>query len=180
MLICKSIPFFWTSYNYKYKADSIWLLFKLLQFSTTSTQAAIIELEEQNTLPKPLFDFNELIDDFTSCIITIILREINYSGFENRNEYFNACLSIKLMKYFCEEHNTYFQSFFFNNTETSPKDVVVRYKNHIKVRKLRKKDESLDFGRVNNRKKKSTKVNYNNQNEGDIYYNYSRKASVFE
>ena len=124
MLICKSIPFFWTSYNYKYKADSIWLLFKLLQFSTTSTQAAIIELEEQNTLPKPLFDFNELIDDFTSCIITIILREINYSGFENRNEYFNACLSIKLMKYFCEEHNTYFQSFFFNNTETSPKDVV--------------------------------------------------------
>ncbi len=97
MLICKSIPFFWTSYNYKYKADSIWLLFKLLQFSTTSTQAAIIELEEQNTLPKPLFDFNELIDDFTSCIITIILREINYSGFENRNEYFNACLSLSLI-----------------------------------------------------------------------------------
>ena len=180
MLICKSIPFFWTSYNYKYKADSIWLLFKLLQFSTTSTQAAIIELEEQNTLAKPLFDFNELIDDFTCAIITIILREINYSGFENRIEYFNACLSIKLMKYFCEEHNTYFQSFFYNNTETSPKDVVVRYKNHIKVRRLKKKDESLDFGRVNNRKKKTTRFGNNNQGDGDISYNYSRKASVFE
>ena len=63
-----------------------------------------------------IYDLNELVDDFTSCIITIILREINYSGFENRNEYFKACLSIKLMKNFCEEHNTYFQSFFFNNT----------------------------------------------------------------
>ena len=181
MLLCKSIPFFWTSYNYKYKADSIWILFKLLQFSTTSTQAAIIEIEEQNTSAKPLFDLNELVDDFTSCIITIILREINYSGFENRHEYFNACLSIKIMKFFCEEHNTYFQSFFYNNTETSPKDVVVRYKNHIKVRKLKKKDESMDFGRVNNRKKKSTKIGYNNNPaENEVVYNYSRKASVFE
>ena len=45
------------------------------------------------------------------------------------------------MKNFCEEHNTYFQSFFYNNTETSPKDVIVKYKNHIKVRKQKKKEE---------------------------------------
>ena len=182
MLLCKAIPFFWKSYNFKYKADSSWILYKLLQFSTTSTQAAIIEIEEQNTSGKPIYDLNELVDDFTSCIITIILREINYSGFENRNEYFKACLSIKLMKNFCEEHNTYFQSFFFNNTETSPKDVLVRYKNHIKVRRQRKKDDSLEFGRVNNRKKKTTRFQYggNAQNENEIYYTYSRKASVFE
>ena len=179
MLLCKAIPFFWESYNYKYKPDSVMILFKLLQYSTTSTQAALIELEEQNTSEKPLIDLNELIDDFTSCVITIILREINYSGFENRYEYFTACLSIKLMKYFCEEHNTYFQSFFFNNTETSPKDVLVRYKNHIKVRRQKKKDDSIDFGRVN--KKKKTKVSSNNLPvDNELGYNYSRKASVFE
>ena len=72
MLLCRSIPFFWSSYNYKYKPNSAWILYKLLQFSTTSTQAAIIELEEQNTSGKPLFDFNELVDDFTSCIISVI------------------------------------------------------------------------------------------------------------
>ena len=186
MLLCRSIPFFWSSYNYKYKPNSAWILYKLLQFSTTSTQAAIIELEEQNTSGKPLFDFNELVDDFTSCIISVILREINYSGFENRHEYLNACLSIKLMKNFCEEHNTYFQSFFYNNTETSPKDVIVKYKNHIKVRKQKKKEESLDFARVRNRKKKSNKWNYGSnsdrqqQNDNEVAYTYSRKASVFE
>jgi hypothetical protein len=39
----------------------------------------------------------------------------------------------------------------------------------------------MDFGRVNNRKKKSTRFNYNtNQPENEVVYNYSRKASVFE
>ena len=186
MLLCKSIPFFWESYNSKYKNDAIWLLFKLLQYDTTGTQASLIEMEEQNTSGKPVLDFNELIENFTSCIMTVILREINYNGFENRREYFNACLDIKLMKYFCEEHNTYFQSFFYNNSDSSSKDVLVRYKNHIKIRRPKKKDESEELPQENVRSKKkrtslSIGMNNNNvQHEIDIGYTYSRKASVFE
>jgi hypothetical protein len=111
-------------------------------------------MEEQNTSGKLVLDFNEIIENFTSCILTVILREISYNGFENRREYFNACLDIKLLKYFCEEHNTYFQSFFYNNSDSSSKDVLVRYKNHIKIRRPKKKDESEDGPQENPRNKK--------------------------
>ena len=182
MLLCKSIPFFWVSYNSKYKSDAIWYLFKLLQCDTTGTQASLIEMEEQNTSGKPILDINELIEDFTSCIMTVILREINYNGFENRKEYFNACLDIKLMKYFCEEHNNYFQSFFFNNSDISPKDVLVRYKNHIKIRRPKRKDDSEEPRENNKRKKTSLFVGQNSNSpiHNDVGYTYSRKASVFE
>ena len=183
MLLCKSIPFLWESYNSKYKGDAIWFLFKLLQCDTTGTQASLIEMEEQNTSGKPILDINELIEDFTSCIMTVILREINYNGFENRKEYYNACLDIKLMKYFCEEHNNYFQSFFFNNSDTSPKDVLVRYKNHIKIRRPKKKDESEEIPREKYKKKTSLFAGQNSGNlphDMDVGYTYSRKASVFE
>ena len=114
MLICKSIPFFMFNFGGRIKDDVRWTLFKLLQYDTSEVQQEFIDMEEENSSSEPIFNFNLLMDDFTSNIMTVLLREINNNGYENRREYIEACLNIKIMKFFCEEHNAHFQSFFFN------------------------------------------------------------------
>ena len=143
MLICKSIPFFMFNFGSRYKEDIRWTLFKLLQYDTSEIQQEFIDIEEENKTLEPIFNFNYLVEDFTSNIMTVILREINFSGYENRREYIEACLNIKIMKFFCEEHNAHFQSFFFNNIYSSPRDAIVRYKARLKIRnKFQKKGDS--------------------------------------
>ena len=103
-------------------------------------------------------------------------------AFENRKEYFYSIMHIKIMKYFCEEHNPHFQTLFFNNTETSEKDVIVRYKNHLKIKKIRKKksnDENDDFFSH----KRKTGISIGSQVSTETFLGsgiYTRKASVFE
>ena len=117
--------------------------------------------------------------------MTIILREINFSGYENRKEYIDACLNIKIMKFFCEEHNPHFQSFFFNNIFCSPKDVIVRYKAHLKIQsKNQGKNESVDLISSLAKKHKKNLRNSFSMNmldsKNNFMNNYSKRASVFE
>ena len=183
-LICQNIPFFLGAFGGRIKDDAKWTLFKLLQYDTTGIQQDFIEMEEENTKMDPIFNFNFLIDDFTSNIMTIILREINFSGYENRKEYIEACLNIKLMKFFCEEHNPHFQSFFFNNMFSSSKDVIIRYKAHLKIQSKNQGGESLELisslAKKNKKnRRKSFSVNMLDS-KSNLMNNYSKRASVFE
>ena len=184
-LICTIIPHFLSAGGGKVKDDARWTLFKLLQFDTTEIQHDFIDMEEENEKMEPLFNFNHLVDDFTSSVMTIILREINFSGYENRKEYIDACLNIKIMKFFCEEHNPHFQSFFFNNIFCSPKDVIVRYKAHLKIQSMNQgKNESVDLiTSVAKRHKKNSRNSFSMNmmdSKSNFMNNYSKRASVFE
>ena len=186
MLICKSIPFLMFTFGGRFKDDARWTLFKLLQYDTSEVQQEFIDMEEENKSMEPIFNFNHLIDDFTSNIMTVILREINNSGYENRREYIEACLNIKIMKFFCEEHNVHFQSFFFNNIFSTSKDVIVRFKARLKIKakNQRKNDSTNLIAQVQNKPNKRAKRNsfaismLDSKNE--FHNNYSKRASVFE
>jgi len=186
MLICKSIPFFMFTYGGRFKDDSRWNLFKLLQYDTSEVQQEFIDMEEENQSMEPIFNFNHLIEDFTSNIMTVILREINYNEYENRREYIEACLNIKIMKFFCEEHNAHFQSFFFNNIFSSTKDVIVRYKARLKIKNnYPKKNDSntlvpLVQSKQNKKAKRNSFLISMGNSKNDFHNNYSKRASVFE
>ena len=186
ILICQSIPLFLTAFDGSVKDDARWALFKLLQYDTSGMQQGFIDMEEENKSLEPILNFNHLIDDFTSNLMTVILREINNDEYENRKEYINACLVIQILKYFCEEHNSHFQAFFFNNIFCSPKDVIVRYKVHLKIKgKNIKRSESINL--VSSSQSKAKKLNRQNsllssmiESKNDFHNNYTKRASVFE
>ena len=185
LLICKSIPFFMTNCGGRFRDYIRWTLFRLLQNDTTEIQQEFINMEEENKDLEPIFNFNHLIDDFTANIMTIILRQINHNGFENRKEYIEACLNIKVMKFFCEEHNAHFQSFFFNNIFSSSKDVIVRYKARLKIKgKNHKINESINLIPSGQQKRKQPlKHSFSLsmlESKNEFHNNYSKRASVFE
>ena len=181
MILCKTIPYFMVANEGRFKDDVRWTLFKLLQYDTSEVQQVFIDLEEENKENEPIFDFNKLMDDFTSNIMTVILREINNSGYENRREYIEACLNIKIMKFFCEEHNAHFQSFFFNNTTSilnPQKDVIVKYR-RLKLRnKNLKKNESNPLLLSGQKGKRKLRYSFQNSLQDRKYD--EKKASVFE
>ena len=182
MLLCKCILFYINVSHHKFTEEVLWFLFRLLQYHTSQIQEIFEEIEENNEKKFPLFNFNFLVDSFTSSVIYVILKEINFNGYENRKEYFYSIMHIKIMKYFCEEHNPHFQTLFFNNTETSEKDVIVRYKNHLKIKKQRKKkshDENDEF--FNHKRKTGHSIGSQISTETFLDAGiYTRKASVFE
>ena len=189
MLLCKSIPFFMYSNNGRLKEEARWTLFKLLQFDTSEVQQEFINMEEENELMEPIFNFNYLIDDFTSYIMVVILREINFNGYENRKEYLDACLNLKILKFFCEEHNAHFQSFFFNNIFSSAKDVIVRYKARLKIKSkynYKKLESNINMPYPSqikqNKKNRRTSFVIGSllESKNDFHNNYSKRASVFE
>ena len=131
------------SYQQKFKEPTLWFLLRLLQYNTTQIQETFIHLAK-STNAEQIFDFNTLINSFSSSMISVFLREINPNSPSLIKEYFTSIMNIKIMKYFCEEHNQTFQTFFFNNTETSENDIIVLYKNRLKVRRQRKM-KFIDF-----------------------------------
>ena len=186
VLICQSIPLFLSAFDGSVKDDARWALFKLLQYDTSGMQQGFIDMEEENKSLEPILNFNHLIDDFTSNLMTVMLREINNDGYENRKEYINGCLNIQILKYFCEEQNSHFQAFFFNNVFCSPKDVIVRYKAHLKIKgKDLKRSESINLASsMQNKAKKKNKQNSflssMIESKNDFHNNYTKRASVFE
>ena len=184
MLICKTVPHFLAYGGSKFKDAARWTLFKLLQYDTSEVQAAFISMEAENKTAEPVFNFNILIEDFTSNIMTIILREINKSGYENRREYIEACLNLKIMKFFCEEHNVHFQTLFYNNLSSNQKDVIIRYKPRLKIKnKNFKKNESNSIlPALKSKNKKNYKNSFHTsmvETKND-FQSYNKKASVFE
>ena len=185
MLLCKGILYLLNLSNHKYKDQGLWYLFRLLQYHTTEIQNSFKEIEQNNDTDRPLFDFNSLIETFTSSIITVLLREINCNGYENKHEYYNCVITIKIMKYFCEEHNSYFQTLFYNNTEVDYKYVIVKYKNNLCLRRKKRNNnaEGNDGEIINNNKRRtifSIGSQISTDANGFAVGMYSRKASVFE
>ena len=186
ILICQSIPLFLAAFDGSVKDDARWAMFKLLQYDTSGMQQGFIDMEEENKSLEPILNFNSLIDDFTSCLMTVILREINNDAYENRKDYINACLNIQILKYFCEEHNSHFQSLFFNNIFCSPKDVIVKYKARLKIKgKNQRGSESINL--VSSSQTKNKKLSRQNSlatsmldSKNDFHNNYTKRASVFE
>ena len=175
-LLCKSMVYLMRSYKQKYRQAILWFLFRLLQYNTTEIQETFIDIAE-NSNAEQIFDFNAIVNSFSSSIISVFLREINPNSASIKSDYFNSIMNIKIMKYFCEEHNPIFQTFFFNNVDASENDIIVTYKNRLKIRRQRNKsndkpDDPSDF--LKSKKYSNSQISTVNNDD------YNKKASVFE
>ena len=75
-LLCKSMVYLMRSYKQKYRQAILWFLFRLLQYNTTEIQETFIDIAE-NSNAEQIFDFNAIVNSFSSSIISVFLREIN-------------------------------------------------------------------------------------------------------
>ena len=93
----------------------------LKENSNTSLIAINKELIDNkiNILNQPFFKSNinlhYIIHLFMENFLSVIFAKYNPSSFANHEDYFIAYMSIKIMKYLCEDHNINFQTLFFKN-----------------------------------------------------------------
>ena len=112
VLLIKNILFFMMNQRYEksYKEICLWELFRLLEYSTKETQKACLELMEKKDNP---VNFEYFLQNITLHITNILISELNPSSGYIRYNYYMTLMIIKILKYFCEEHNQNFQSIFF-------------------------------------------------------------------
>lgn len=191
MLLCKVLIYYFNDNEGKMHDNSLWYLFRLLQYHTTGIQETFVDIIRNTIDDNPLFDFNTIVGNITSSTIAVFLREINPHSVALKKEYYNAVMNLKIMKYFCEEHNQIFQTYFFNNTYTGQGQVIVYYKLHLRpLRSHRVSGTKLEFNKktINSINGNGNAIPYhkrlnksntiNSQAENSSVYN--RKASVFE
>ena len=108
----------------KYRKQSLWHLFRLLQYDTNQTQKDILELmkNEQNEENK-LVNIHYLVELFFECFLSIIFSSVNPNSISSNDDYIIAYMIIKILKYLCEDHNTDFQTLFF-------KDIKIVYEDN--------------------------------------------------
>ena len=112
VLLIKNILFFMMNSRYEksYKEMCLWELFRLLEYNTKETQKACLELMEKKDNP---VNFEYFLQNITLHIMNILISELNPSPKYIRYNYYMTLMIIKILKYFCEEHNQNFQSIFF-------------------------------------------------------------------
>ena len=189
LLLCKALLYSLNVCNSKHNTDVLWMILRLLQYDTVNMQETFTELSDNSS--KTVFDFNDIVNQFTKNVIGVFISKINKYSVVNVNEYFKTVMNVKIMKYFCEEHNTRYQSMFYNNTDISESKVIVLYKRRIKhKRKPTNKTLSSEFN-IRTPKtvkqiwnvKRNSKTSQYSKVSGNIFGNtgvYVRKASVFE
>ena len=123
-IVVKNILFFMNNFIYEstYREQSMWNLFRLLQYDTSETQKSCLELLEKKS---SLLDFNYFLSDFTLHVMTIFTKDLNPCEHMIRHDYFITLMIIKILKYFCEEHNQDFQRIFFIKEEED--GIVLHY-----------------------------------------------------
>ena len=87
-------------------------LLKLLQNDTNAVQEEIKNLYEKD---KSIINLEDLFDYFIQNLISVIFSSYNPSAIHFNEDYSNACIIIKIFKYLCEEHNSYFQTLLMTN-----------------------------------------------------------------
>ena len=112
VLLIQNLLFFmmYPKFESTYKQICLWELFTLLEYNTCETQKACLELMERK---ENQVNFDYLLENISFHIMNVLIPELN-PGFMNiRYNYFMTLMIIKILKYFCEEHNQKFQKIFF-------------------------------------------------------------------
>ena len=108
----------------KYRKQSLWHLFRLLQYDTSRTQEDILEImkNEENEENK-LVNIHYLCELYFECFLSIVFSSVNPNSISSNDDYIIAYMVIKILKYLCEDHNTAFQTLFF-------KDIKIMYEDN--------------------------------------------------
>ena len=112
VLLIKNILFFMMNSKYEntYKEMCLWELFRLLEYNTKETQKACLELMEKKDNP---VNFEYFLQNIALHIMNVLISELNPRSAYIRYNYYMTIMIIKILKYFCEEHNQNFQRIFF-------------------------------------------------------------------
>lgn len=160
LLLIKNILFFMSNFNYEstYRERCLWELFRLLQYDTSQVQNSCLELIDKKS---KLLNFDYLMQNFTINLMSILNREINPCITMIKHDYYLTLLIVKILKYFCEEHNQDFQRIFFIKED----DGVVL---HYNPRQYELLDDGNDVDNLNG-SENSTKDNLlNSLSKNDI------------
>ena len=112
VLLIQTLLFFMMNPKFEstYKEMCLWELFSLLEYNTRETQKACLELMERNENP---VNFDYFLENFSFHIMNILIPELNPGSSNIRYNYYMTLMIIKILKYFCEEHNQKYQRIFF-------------------------------------------------------------------
>ena len=122
-LLIQNILFFmmYPKFEATYKEKCLWQLFSLLEYNTSETQKACLELMERNENP---VNFDYFLENISYHIMNVLIPELNPGPANIRHNYFVTLMIIKILKYFCEEHNQKFQRIFFMKEDDG---ISIRY-----------------------------------------------------
>lgn len=95
-----------------YVKDSLWNIFRLLQYDTIATQLEVLNLCNNDTATTK---FYPLINSFVQNLLSLIFSSCNPSSTTDNEDYYIAINILKILKYLCEDHNNFFQSIFFQD-----------------------------------------------------------------
>ena len=108
----------------KYRKQSLWHLFRLLQYDTRGTQDDILEImKNEINEDNKLVNIHYLCELFFECYLSIVFSSVNPNSISSNDDYIIAYMVIKILKYLCEDHNTDFQTLFF-------KDIKIMYEDN--------------------------------------------------
>ena len=112
VLLIQNLLFFMMNPKFEqtYKEICLWELFSLLEYNTRETQKACLELMERNENP---VNFDYFLENISFHIMNVLIPELNPGSANIRHNYYVTLMIIKILKYFCEEHNQKFQRIFF-------------------------------------------------------------------
>ena len=102
----------------KYRRQNLWHIFRLLQYDTSGTQNDILSIynsDKMNGTPHPTININYLCGIFIKNFLSVIFSSCNPNATSTIEDYTIAYMVIKILKYLCEDHNTKFQSIFFQD-----------------------------------------------------------------
>lgn len=99
------------SFKGKFSKMAFWDIFRLLHHDTNKTQVEIFKLYKQNP---SIINFEYIEWYFMKNLISLIFSQFNPYKSIDKDNYFQALIVIKLLKYLCEEHNQVFQTILFS------------------------------------------------------------------
>ena len=100
---------------YKYRRQNLWHIFRLLQYDTGGTQDDILGIynSDKSSQLVPTVNIHYLCNLFVKNYLSIIFSSCNPNATSTIEDYAIGYMVIKILKYLCEDHNTKFQTIFF-------------------------------------------------------------------
>ena len=177
VLLIQNLLFFMMNPKFEstYKEMCLWELFSLLVYNTRETQKACLELMERKENP---VNFDYFLENISFHIMNILIPELNPGSANIRYNYYMALMIIKILKYFCEEHNQNFQRIFFMKED----DGIILYYNPSQYT-LKEEENNIIYFDENDEFRNSLISESTNNNDDDKKENGLKSDehfSVFE
>jgi hypothetical protein len=135
------------------------------------TQKACLELLEKK---KKLLNFDYFMQNFTIHIMSIFIRSLNPSVIMVRHDYFLTLMIVKILKYFCEEHNQDFQRIFFIKEEED--GIVLHY--NPKQYDMNLEEEVIVFMEENNKEDYTKLLDFIGDDREDENYDEEEEDNI--